>query len=232
MTGIGSIDDLSINVPDAFDEERQAVLDQVPVIKQWTTTTGISWKRWFKSRKGSMTTTLSFNALNNDFRQYDDNANETGLFLSAVSQEQEVKLRYNYTYFLKNWTLSWGIAIQDVDYRSETVNLVDNFNFSNRIHFLRYGPYGQVSGKFFNEKLRLSGGLRTDGNSFTNSGNEFFRTLSPRMALSFTRMTLKNGRPPFLRDATTRSLLTRSLVFTIPAERPPTGMLHTSVVTT
>ena len=37
---MGSLDDLTINAPDDFDAEQQAVLDQIPVIQQWSTTSG------------------------------------------------------------------------------------------------------------------------------------------------------------------------------------------------
>ncbi|MDB4235475.1 TonB-dependent receptor, partial [bacterium] len=54
--GIGAIDDFSVKAPDAFDEEQQATLDQVPIIDQRSTTVGLSWKRNYKSGKGFMTT--------------------------------------------------------------------------------------------------------------------------------------------------------------------------------
>ncbi|MEO1099793.1 MAG: TonB-dependent receptor, partial [Bacteroidota bacterium] len=97
ITGVGSIDDFSVNVPDDFDEEQQATLDQLPIIRQWSTTAGVSWKRRFKDGNGFMTTALSTNILNNDFKQFEEPAEETGLYLANVSQEQETKLRYNYT---------------------------------------------------------------------------------------------------------------------------------------
>ncbi|MEQ8239262.1 MAG: TonB-dependent receptor [Cyclobacteriaceae bacterium] len=185
FTGVGSVDDFSINVPDDFDEEQQATLDQVPVIRQWTTTSGLSWKRRFKNGSGFMTTALSTNILNNDFKQYEDNANETGLFLSNISKEQEVKLRYNYTRFLEDWTVSGGAVIQNADYTNETQDLVNNFTYNNGINFFRYGIYGQASRKYLDERLGFSVGVRFDGNTFTNNGNELYRTFSPRASISY-----------------------------------------------
>ncbi len=182
---MGSIDDFSVNQPDEFDEEQQATLDQVPIIQQTTTTAGISWKRRFKDGSGFMTTALSTNILNNDFRQFEDNANENGLFLSNVSREQETKVRYSYTKFIGDWVLATGGVIQNADYSNETNNLVDNFQFDNDLNFWRYGAFVQASRKFLNERLGFSGGLRVDGNSFTSSGNELYRTLSPRVSLSY-----------------------------------------------
>jgi hypothetical protein len=87
FTGIGSIDDFAINPPDDATLEQQAVLDQVPLIQQWTTTAGLSWKRRFDN--GFFRATLSTNILNNNFRRYADNENEDGLLFSNKSRETE-----------------------------------------------------------------------------------------------------------------------------------------------
>ena len=183
--GVGSIDDFSVNEPDDFDAEQQATLDQLPIIRQWTTTHGVTWKNRFKDGSGFMTTTLSTNILNNDFKQYDDVVNETGLFLNNVSQEQETKLRYQLTKFYDDWTLSVGSVAQNADYSSETINLVNNFQFNNDLNFWRYGLFGQASRRLLNDRLGFSAGLRIDGNSFTSTGNELYRTLSPRISFSY-----------------------------------------------
>ena len=185
LTGVGSIDDFSVNVPDDIDEEQQANLDQVPIIKQRTNTIGAIWKNRFKSGNGFMTTALSSNFLSNDFSQFEDNANQTGLFLSNNSQELETKLRYEYTRFYGDWTLTGGATMQNVDYQNETEDLVNGFLFDNGINFWRYGFFGQASRRFFNDRLGFSGGFRMDGNSFTDTGNELNRTFSPRISLSY-----------------------------------------------
>lgn len=185
LTGVGSIDNFEINIPDDIDAEQQANLDQVPIIEQRTNTIGASWKRRFKNGSGFMTTALSTNVLNNDFTQFTDNANQTGTILSNISREQETKLRYNITKFEGNWVLSAGSTLQRVDYENETEDLVNNFNFDNSIDFWRYGIYGQASRSFLNDRLGFSAGLRVDGNSFTNTGNELHRTLSPRVSFSY-----------------------------------------------
>ncbi|MFY0606248.1 MAG: TonB-dependent receptor [Cyclobacteriaceae bacterium] len=185
FTGVGSIDDFSVNVPEEYDEEQQATLDQIPIIKQWTTTSGLSWKRRFKDGTGFMTTALSTNILNNDFKQFNDNVNQTGLIINNISQEQETKLRYNYTRFFDNWTMSLGSVIMNADYSNETLDAVNNFSYENGLNFWRYGVYGQMSRKYFQERMGVSIGVRMDGNSFTNTGNELYRTFSPRASISY-----------------------------------------------
>ena len=185
VTGVGSIDDFSINVPDEYDEDQQSVLDQIPIIKQWSSTTGISWKKRYKDGTGFMTTALSTNILNNDFKQYSDNVNKTGLFLNNVSQEQETKIRYANTKFLGDWTLGTGVVAQYVDYLNTTQNVVNNFQYTNELDFWRYGVFLQASKTFFTDRLSLAAGLRVDGNTFTTNGNQVFRQLSPRISMSW-----------------------------------------------
>ena len=185
ITGIGSIDDISVNVPDEFDPEQQAILDQIPIIQQQSNTAGISWKRRFKNGNGFMETTLSNNWLLNDFRQYEDNENQTGLYLQNESTEMESKLRYTVTQFKGDWVVSYGSILQRADYANATENLVNSFSYDNSLKFYRYGFFSQVSRKFYKERLSLSGGLRTDGNNFMLSGNELWKTLSPRLSASY-----------------------------------------------
>lgn len=185
LTGVGSVDDFSVNTLDDFDEEQQANLDQVPIIKQRTNTIGISWKRRFKNESGFMTTALSTNVLNNDFTRYRDNTNQIEILLSNVSREQETKLRYEYTRFAGDWTLSGGGVVQNADYENNTEDVVDNFQFDNSINFWRYGFFGQASRRFLNERLGFSAGIRLDGNSFTNTGDQLHKTFSPRASLSY-----------------------------------------------
>ncbi|MFT6941815.1 MAG: hypothetical protein ACJASN_003317, partial [Cyclobacteriaceae bacterium] len=185
ITGIGSVDDISINVPDEYDEAQQATLDQIPIIQQRTNTAGISWKRRLKNGTGFMLTTLSNNWLLNDFRQFEDNENQEGLILQNESVEMETKLRYNFTKFAGDWVWSAGSIFQRADYSNATQNQVNNFNYDNSLSFYRYGFFGQASRKFYNERLSISGGLRLDGNTFMDVGHEIFRTFSPRFSASY-----------------------------------------------
>ncbi len=185
VTGIGSVDDISVNVPDEFDPEQQAILDQIPIIQQQSNTAGMSWKRRFKDGSGFMLTTLSNNRLFNNFRQFEDNENQTGLFLQNESVEMETKLRYAVTRFRGDWVFAYGTVFQRADYANATENLVNNFSYDNSLNFYRYGFFGQASRKFFKERLSISGGLRIDGNTFMETGNEFWRTISPRFSASF-----------------------------------------------
>lgn len=186
FTGVGSIDNFSINVPEEFTPNQQATLDQVPIINQWTTTAGATWKRRFVDYSGFMTTTLSTNVLNNNLRRYRNNEAEEDLFFQNDAQEWETKLRYRYNKFWEQWKVEGGFSAQWAQYTNSTRDEVNNFNFNTDLNFLRYGFFGQASYDFANLPLTLSGGLRADGNTFTERGNNVLSTLSPRLSASYT----------------------------------------------
>jgi len=185
LTGVGSIDDLAINDLDEFDPEQEAIQNQIPVIRQNSNTVGIGWRRQFVDNSGFMETVISNNTLGNFFYRYEDNVNETGLYLKNESRETETHLRYQATKFIENWTISGGLNVINADYTNTTEDIINDLNFETNLNFFRYGVFTQSSADFLNNRLGLSLGLRADGNTFTKTGNEIYRTLSPRFSISY-----------------------------------------------
>lgn len=186
VTGVGSVDNFTINVPEEYDPEQQATLDRVPIIKQQTNTIGATWTSRYKDGSGYIQTSLSNNFLDNDFQQYEDNVNQTGLYLQNISREAETKLRVNQTRFKGNWTLVSTLTLQSVLYRNNSIDVVNSNSFENEISFGKFGASFQASTSTLNDRLDLSFGLRSDANSFTDTGYDFWRTLSPRASASYT----------------------------------------------
>ncbi|MDZ7807595.1 MAG: TonB-dependent receptor [Gracilimonas sp.] len=185
LTGVGSIDDLSINDLDEFDAEQEAIQNQIPVIRQNSNTIGIGWKRQFSDNSGFMETVISNNTLGNNFYRYEDNVNETGLYLKNDSRETETHLRYQATTFMGNWTLSGGMNLINANYTNSTEDLINNRLFSTDLNFFRYGLFVQSSANFNENRIGVSFGLRADGDSFSESGDQLYRTLSPRASFSY-----------------------------------------------
>lgn len=185
VTAVGSIDDLAINEIEDFNPEQQAIQDQIPVIGQYSSTLGVGWRKRFKDNSGFMRTTISTNLLKNEFSQYEDNINQTGLYLKNNSTETEYRARYSLTKYIGKWTNTFGLVLVSGNYKTESENLVFNRSFSSDLDLVRFGAFAQTSTKFFNDKLGFSMGVRTDGNNFTNNGYELYRTLSPRAAVSY-----------------------------------------------
>lgn len=185
FTGVGSVDDLKINELKDFDAEQKAIQDQLPVIRQRTNTIGLSWRHRFRNNKGNILTALSHNRLRNEFFQYTDNVNETGLYYANDSREDETRLRITVTQLAGAWTFSYGGVGIIGDYDNKALDLVNNTNFDAGITLTRYGVFAQAARKWFDNRLSLTMGLRTDGNNFTTSGNEMLDHLSPRIGLSY-----------------------------------------------
>lgn len=185
LTGIGSIDQYKVKAPDEFDVDQIATLEQVPIIDQWSTTSGIGWKNRMKDGKGVMNASFGINMLNNAFRRYSDNENQTGLIFNNDSRESERRLRYSITRFVDKWSLSAGANVVWASYKNQTENLLFDNRYVTELGFWKYGLFAQASKSLFNGRLDFSFGLRTDGNSLT-SGDNLATTLSPRMSLSYS----------------------------------------------
>jgi hypothetical protein len=201
--GLGAIDEFSFAAPKDATPENAYVLSSNPNINQWNYTQGFTLKHLVNN--GYYNLTFSRNMYNNQLDQFTDNydgkqKDESKRTLKLKSQEIENKLRFDYNTFIGAWKFSLGAGAQYVKYNNNTVarilpeirdtagNIVQNAvnaNFTTAIDFFKYGLFGQVNRSFLNNRLGLSFGLRTDGNTFTDNGNEIFRTLSPRLSGSY-----------------------------------------------
>jgi len=182
ITGVGSIDDFSINVPEEADEEQQAILEQIPVIRQRTNTTGIAWRHRFASTTapGQITTSLSTTNYYNEFLRYRDNVNQTGLFSSNQATERWHTLRTDARWFLDDLTVSTGGQVRWNLYRNDFRDENTGADFNTDLDFISYGLFAQASWEPRGTPWSLTGGVRADANSFT--GNALWTTLSPRLS--------------------------------------------------
>lgn len=184
LLGVGSIDDFQINVPDDITPDQQAILDQVPVIQQQTNTTGLTYERRISDGFGVSRTSLSRSSFFNDFSRYRDNENQEGRFSRNRAREIRNTLRNETTFFRERSTLSVGASARLNIFENDFFDDNTGVSFESDLSFLSYGGFVQWSSEGLTERLDLTAGIRFDGNSFTNSGNEVYRTLSPRAALT------------------------------------------------
>jgi len=197
--GVGAIDKFRLAIPKESSPENMYILRSNPMIDQWNYTFGVSLKRLIKN--GYLNVALSRNMFNNEANQFEDNIEEeTKRTLGLQSQEIENKLRIDVNKYVNDWKFSYGVVGQYVKFNIGLFNKVSNdvrdingnlispavtLNYNSAIDFFRYGAFGQVSRRFFKEKLLLSGGMRSDMNSFTSDGNNPLQTLSPRLSFSY-----------------------------------------------
>ena len=170
------------NVPEEADEEQQAILEQIPVIRQRTNTTGIAWRHRFASTTapGQITTSLSTTNYYNEFLRYRDNVNQTGLFSSNQATERWHTLRTDARWFLDDLTVSTGGQVRWNLYRNDFRDENTGADFNTDLDFISYGLFAQASWEPRGTPWSLTGGVRADANSFT--GNALWTTLSPRLS--------------------------------------------------
>ncbi len=211
---IGAIDNFSFITPDNLTAENVYTIRSTPLINQWSYTNGYGLKKLVKN--GFWNITFSRNMLNNQLDKYTDNQNpsEINRTLKIRSTEAENKLRWDINKYKGEWNYSFGAMTQYEQfsntyyqkYRNATSDSNGNilspatiFNSKAEINFLRYGLYGQISRNFFDRKLSVSFGLRTDGNTYMNDGNDILKQLSPRLSASYSvnenlRINFSTGR--------------------------------------
>ncbi|MFN5416966.1 MAG: TonB-dependent receptor [Flavobacteriia bacterium] len=198
--GIGAIDKFSFGATKNSSPENEYFRRSLPFIEQWNYTTGFNVKHLIK--KGYMNFSLSRNMFNNEINRYEDARNDEEEFknLGLVSQEIENKFRFDFNKYVNGWKYSFGVMGQYVKYNTDFYSKLSNavydtngvlvsptieFSSKSAIEFFKYGAFGQVSKNFFNEKLLVSGGLRSDMNNFLEDGNNFLKTISPRLSVAF-----------------------------------------------
>jgi hypothetical protein len=196
FVGLGSLDKVTLNPPDEPTLEDSAILQSIPLVRQWSYTNGLVLKRL--TQRGFYTLALSRNMQENANTKYDfdDDTNPAGLRLRFSSQESENKLRFNQVENRGNWRIGYGAVVQLVRYTNEIFNrnfpfrspagiFLDTLEANTRLSFFRYGAYGSISRSFLDNRLSLSFGLRTDMNSFTDTGNNPLEAISPRASISY-----------------------------------------------
>jgi len=201
--GVGAIDDFYFEAPKDATPENLYILSSVPGTNQWNYTQGFSLKRLINN--GFWNLTFSRNMLDNKLDQFADNfdakqKDESKRILDIQSQEIENKLRFDFNRYSGEWKFSAGAMAQYVKYnnnsftrlRSEVRDSLGNviqpaaeFRFNTAIDFFKFGLFGQVNRTFFDERLSVSAGIRTDGNTFTEEGANLLKTISPRVSLSY-----------------------------------------------
>lgn len=191
LLGLGALDQFSLNFDANKTEEQQYLLDQLPVTPQWSYTNGLVYKHY--AERGLWTVVLSRNMLNNEAVKYfkNDESNPDNLILDYQSQEIENKLRLEHSHQVGSFKLLGGAGYEYVKYNNSTFNRVFTsagpltVNYSADLSFQKYYIFGQLSRKYFNERLILSLGVRFDGNDYSEEMSSPLEHFSPRFSLSW-----------------------------------------------
>lgn len=191
VIGLGAKDDFKLNLKANTTEYQRYILDFLPVQEQYSYVFGLVLKHFRPN--GYDTWVVSRNYLNNLQYKYLGNVEaDTNKLLDYLSGEGELKFRYDRTIIGdKGLRLSYGAGYEYAHYRNSTfrktfINGLENeYSYVTNLRLGKYSVYGQAGKSYFNEKLSLSFGVRTDIASYSASMSNPLEQLSPRLSASY-----------------------------------------------
>jgi outer membrane receptor protein involved in Fe transport len=198
--GLAAIDDFKLVAPKEATPEKLFAINSNPLINQWNYTFGLSLKKLIQD--GYWNLSLSRNTLDNQADRYEDNEkpSDATRTYQIRSNETENKLRFDVTKNIQNFSLSYGLVAQYVqfdnafyqvfrpalkDSAGKVLQTAITLNTNTGVDFLRYGAFAQIGTRLFDNRLAVSTGIRADANSFNVSSQNPLDQLSPRISLSY-----------------------------------------------
>jgi TonB dependent receptor/CarboxypepD_reg-like domain/TonB-dependent Receptor Plug Domain len=191
LIGLGALDDFKLNLDANETEQQKYILGYLPVNKQWNYALGANYKHYFE--KSYLTFVVSRNHLNNRSYKYlnNDERIESNKILDYVSQEIENKVRLENTYRSNGFKINVGLGFENVTYTNSTFNKITTavgtaiIDFDSKLNFNKYAAFGQISKVFFDQRLLLSVGARTDFSDYSSQMSNPLNQFSPRFSFAF-----------------------------------------------
>lgn len=200
--GIGAIDEFRFAAIKEATPEKLYILNANPLINQWNYTLGVSLKKLVKN--GFVNASLSRNSFENDIEQFEDNKTQIPAqqTLRYKSNETENKFRIDVNKSKNGWKIAYGAMLQLAEFTNNTFSVVRKeirdgsgavvqpaitLSFNSPLDdFWKMGAFIQAGKRFLDNRLGISGGLRTDMNTFTSDGMNAVQTLSPRISFTYS----------------------------------------------
>ncbi|MDX9725089.1 MAG: TonB-dependent receptor [Bacteroidales bacterium] len=192
VIGLGAKDDFSLNLKANETEFQRYLLDNIPVQEQYSYTVGLVYKHF---RKGGFDTwVLSRNYLNNSQYKYLGNIETSGnKLLDYLSGEGEIKGRFERTITAANgFRFNFGSGMEYAHYRNSTDRKIftgageTSIDYDTNLKLGKFNLFGQVSKAYLDERLRMSLGVRTDINTWSETMANPLTQLSPRFSASYS----------------------------------------------
>ena len=192
IISLGALDQFKLNLGADSTDLQRYILGNLATNNQWNYTIGAVYKHFGKNN--FITGVLSRNMLNNEADKYfnNDDSDPANLLFQYQSQEIENKLRLENNYYKNKLKINYGGGYEFVKYNNSTFDKqsdpdgnIYNVDFTSEISFSKYALFGQVTYPFFDRRLVLSGGLRTDFNNYASSMSNPLKQLSPRLAATY-----------------------------------------------
>lgn len=189
--GLGSFDNnkLNLDLKDP-DESQRYITGYLPENLQSSYVVGAGYRHGF--RGGQLRIVLSRNYFNNKLYKHVDNDDNMPKTMDYKTRQADYRLRAE----LERWfdsgiKMTVGIGGGHGSYDNNTMRAVfsgasvvkDNYHSS--IDLWRYEAFATLSKAFFDERLSLLLGLRTDAMNYSSSTNNPLKQLSPRISASY-----------------------------------------------
>ena len=196
VIGLGAYDTFKLN-PNAVEsakdgaekQKAQYLLDNLPINEQWNYTVGAHYKNYFANGRQSLV--ASHSHLHNTTTKDASGAVSDEKVLDYRSEEVEDNFRYEYHRRSGEWKYFAGVGLGGVTYTNATRSFVSTdsaavpIDFDSRIDFLRFAVFAQIGRGFFDQRLLVSVGVRSDWNDFAPSMDQPLDQFSPRISASY-----------------------------------------------
>ncbi|MFH1121219.1 MAG: TonB-dependent receptor [Bacteroidota bacterium] len=193
LLGIGAIDQSKLNTGiENPTEDQQYILSYLPANNQWNYAIGAVYKHY--RSKSYDTWVFSRNMLNNESWKHKDNNESLNRSLDYVSQETGNKLRYENASRIREFKVIAGAGGEYSKFNTRTYQEVfiplagdtlRAINYSSEIDLFQYHIFAQTSRNFINDRLILSFGLRSEGNTYSDRMSNLMNQLSPRFSVAW-----------------------------------------------
>ena len=197
VIGLGALDDFVLNadvndgVTDIDQRERnEFFLGNIPTQDQWNYTIGVNYLHYGKN--GYQRLIVSRNMLKNVSQKYFNNIEtDENRLLDFTSFEAENKVRFENTWIKNGYRITAGLGYEYARYFNSTYNKVIvngapvEIDFESDLFISKAAAFAQVSKSFFEKKLDVSAGLRTDISSYSASLANPLNQLSPMLSVSY-----------------------------------------------
>lgn len=189
VIGIGALDQFRLNLEANETEEQRFILDYLPVNEQWNYTMGVVYRRFRDN--GFDRLVVSRNMLRNNSFKYPDNDEGEDRTFDYQSDEIENKIRYERTSQIGPYRFIYGAGGEYAKYTNNTfqqlffggqINTIDYDSF---LEVYKWNVFGQATRGFFNDRVSLSFGIRTDANNYSANMANPLNQLSPRLSGSY-----------------------------------------------
>ena len=187
ILSLGAYDVNRLNLGENDSADQKYILNYLPEDIQWNYSIGAKYTHF--GEKGKTNLVLSRFMLDNTSEKFVDNDRNLEQLLDYNSQEIENKFRLEHERKSSRWESMVGFGFEQAKYNTTTLDkrLPGGFelNYSADRVFYKANVFANIIGRFADDRLKVSLGIRTDIMDFNESTMNPLNQLSPRIALSY-----------------------------------------------